>query len=212
MSMLRILTGYLTEDYREEVPTVLFIGRDADLALSAAETADAKYLRIELLEVRGGKRLRKGAPLLNGMHFSGEAIRRGLGSSESEKPPEPPPVVLEERTVEELRALAKSEDIDLAGLHLKAEIIDAITLARMPLAERTIEQLRTLAEAEEIDLTGRHLKAEIVDAIEAARKKPVSPPVTETPAAGPIAGAAAASAEAEDDGPSLLPSPPLKRR
>ena len=125
---------------------------------------------------------------------SGSGITKRKRFSVPVAPPPSPPSekTLEEHTIEELRALAEEEGIDLAGLSLKADILAAIALAKTPLAERTIAQLRELAAAEDIDLTGLSRKDDIVAALELARTAPQS---HETPAAeAPGASAAESSA------------------
>jgi len=61
MSLLRIVTGYRSEAFREEVPAILYVGFNADAAKKQADSAPAEFHRVELLETRGGKRLRKSA-------------------------------------------------------------------------------------------------------------------------------------------------------
>lgn len=59
MSMLRIVAAFREENFREEVPSILYVGYDADAARSASDLAPAEFHRIELIESRGGRRLRK---------------------------------------------------------------------------------------------------------------------------------------------------------
>jgi hypothetical protein len=201
MSLLRIIAGYQRDDYREEVPQLLYVGYDADEARRVSDNAGPEFLRIELIESRRGQRLRKNpSPVVSSPALASPA-----------SPPEPSK--FESMTVAELQEMCDELGVDYTGFRLKAEYIAALELDEA-LSELTIAELRAKAIAAGINTAGFTRKRDYLDALELLDRSAAA----ETPApAEPGGTAGAESAMADDGGPQLgeaapAESDPPKRR
>ena len=113
MSLLRIALGFKTESFREEVPAVLYIGYDGDAARKAAADAGPEFHRIELVESRGGHRLRKQAPVVPSNTTSIAPVLPSPAEPEPAVDPEP---VAEAPAGEDETSPASGEESDAPSL------------------------------------------------------------------------------------------------
>ena len=180
MSMLRIVTGYTSDDHREETPEVLYIGRDADAARKASDEAGPQFVRIELIENRGGQRLRKRGAVINGEPLNDAAVRAALGGSE---PAGQPAHTVTVPTLEEVMGRGYPEDsakkiiarveaqkaAQIANPNITREELEKIEapVEESPaLQDLTVAQLKEKCEAGAIDTTGFRVKADYIAALE----------------------------------------------
>jgi hypothetical protein len=91
------------------------------------------------------------------------------------------PEALDKKTIQNLRALAQTESINLKGAKDKTSMISAIERGRVvnaaktdsaKLGELTNAELEEMGQAESVDLTGKSTKDELVKAITDHRKQP----------------------------------------
>lgn len=161
--MLRILLGFRTGNRVDEDPTVLYCGHSASALEAAIGTAGPEHTRIERADIPETRRARR--PL-----FPAAPAVLAPEPEKPEKPEKPEGGAADELellTINDLGETAAEEDIDLAGLRLKAEIIARVKEFRA-LDAKTVEQLREDAAAmgeNAPPLTAHMRKSEIINAM-----------------------------------------------
>jgi len=160
-----------------EIPTVLYLGADADRAWAAINASTLPRISMITNPMLLAREVR---------HWS-ETVAKDFEDEHGEKlgaPNVPPPVEvrtegampsqqnLEDLTVHELKEIAASKGVDLKGATHKADIIleiykhDAIAAGNLDVL--TVDELKELGAEKGVDLKGVTHKADIIAAIKAA--------------------------------------------